>query len=109
LGDFKDVAGHGGGKKDRLSGGREELEDIVNLILEPALQLALSCRVIYGKHLIGLIEDKHLDLVGRKGTTILNHIQYTTGRSNYDLHSVLQDLDIITHGGSANTRMTLHQ
>lgn len=49
LADLKDVLGHGGGDEDDLDGGREALEDLIDLVLEAA-----------GEHLVSLIEGEHL-------------------------------------------------
>ena len=52
-GDLEDILRHGSGKKDDLGRLREELEDVVDLLSETT-----------GKHLIRLVEDEHLHVVG---------------------------------------------
>jgi hypothetical protein len=93
--DLEDILGHGGGKKDDLGGLREELEDIVDLLSETTRQ-----------HLIGLIENEHLHLVGLEETT-LDHVLDTTRGSNNDLDTILESLHVITDRGTANTGVAL--
>ena len=48
-GDLEGLGGEGGGEDAHLELGREELENVVNLVLEPTRE-----------HLVGLVENKHL-------------------------------------------------
>jgi hypothetical protein len=61
----------------------------------------------YRKHLISLIEDKHLHRI-RLQESSLNHVLDTAGSANNDLGAVLERLHVITDAGSTNTRMALN-
>jgi hypothetical protein len=73
----------------------EELEDVVDLLSETTRQ-----------HLIGLIEDKELDLVGLEGAS-LDHIVDTAWSTDNDVDTILEDLDIITDDSSTNAGVAL--
>lgn len=64
------------------TGEKSTLEDLIHLVLE-------STR----KHLIGLIEDEGADGGGVE-TAAGEEIENTTGGSDDDVHSVLEDGDI---------------
>jgi hypothetical protein len=95
-GDLEDVLGHGGGQKDDLSGLRQKLEDVVDLLSETARQ-----------HLVGLVEDEHLHVVGLEDTT-LNHVVDTAGSTDNDLRAVLEGLHVITDAGATNAGVALN-
>src|SRR5579859_3688465 len=107
LGDFEDVRGHGGGKEDSLGVLGEELEDVVDLVFETALLLEGYMEKRYRKHLVCFVEDKHFDVVCAKGTTVLDHIEDSSRCTNNDVDTFLEDSDIITDNGTANTSVTL--
>ena len=73
LGDLEDLSGHGGGEQDDLDSLGKEPEDLVDLVLEPP-----------GEHLVSLVEDKHLDVVGLEGAAV-DHVKHTAGRANDDV------------------------
>ena len=89
-GDFHDLGGHGGGQKNDLGGLGKALEDIIDLVLETS-----------GQHLIGLVEDEHLDLLSVEGTTI-DHVKDTTGSTNNHIHSLLEFAHVVTDVGATN-------
>ena len=95
-GDFEHVLRHCSREEDDLSGLRKELEDVVDLLGETTRQ-----------HLIGLVEDEHLDVVGLEHTA-LNHVLDTTRSANDDLRTILQSLHVLADVGTADTRMALN-
>ncbi|KAK3818299.1 MAG: hypothetical protein J3R72DRAFT_36670 [Linnemannia gamsii] len=95
-GDLHNLRGHGGGEEDNLGGWGKTLENIVDLVLETA-----------GQHLIGLIEDEHLHVVGLEGTTV-DHIEDTTGGSDDDLGTGLEGLHVLTDVGTTNAGVALN-
>lgn len=89
------IGGHRGTEEHHLAIGRQELEDLVDLLGETA-----------GKHFIGLVEAEHLDRVGAESTTV-DHVVDTTGSSNNDVDSLLELGHIVAHIGSANAGVAL--
>lgn len=89
-GDLKDVLGHSSGQENDLGGLGQKLEDVVDLLGETA-----------GQHLVGLVEDEHLHVVGLQDTT-LDHVVNTAGGTDDDLGAILQGLHVVTDGGAAN-------
>lgn len=71
------------------------MEDVVDLLREPARQ-----------HLVGLIKDEDLHVVGLEHTA-LDHVVDTAGRANDDLRAILESLHILAHAGAANAGMAL--
>lgn len=57
--------------------GREHLENVVNLVLEPA-----------GKHLIGLVEREDLDVVRAQGAAA-EHVVHAARGADNDVHTSL--------------------
>mmetsp|Transcript_754 Transcript_754/g.1342 ORF Transcript_754/g.1342 Transcript_754/m.1342 type:complete len:377 (-) Transcript_754:77-1207(-) len=95
-GDLKSLWGHSGREHAHLQLGGEQLEDVVDLVLEPA-----------GKHLISLVEDEALDVVGAQCPTA-EHVVHATGGSDHDVHAALESALILTHAGSTDARVALH-
>jgi len=91
LADLKDVLGHGGGDEDDLDGGREALEDLIDLVLEPA-----------GKHLVSLIKGEHLQ-AGRAQDLPVDHVKDTPGSPDDDLDTRLDLLHVVADGSSTDT------
>jgi len=91
LGHLEHVRGHGGGEKNDLGVLREELEDLVDLVLETA-----------GQHFIGLIETEDLDGVGPEGPAV-DHIVDATGSTDDDVNTLLQFGHVLTDVGSTDT------
>lgn len=77
-GDFKNVGGHGGGQENDLSCGRQQLEDIVDLVLETTR-----------KHLIGLVKAEDLHVVGLERAT-LDHVKDTARGADNDVDTLLE-------------------
>ncbi len=92
-GDFEDVLWHGGGKKDHLGGLWEKLEDVVNLLGETARQ-----------HLISLVQDEHLHVVGLEHTS-LDHVLDSAWGSDDDLRTVLKCLHVFPNVCTADASM----
>lgn len=90
-GDLQNILGHGGGQQNDLDLLWEKLEDVVDLGLETT-----------GKHLIGLIKDEHLHLVGLEETT-LDHVLDTTGGTNNDVGTSGNGSSILTNAGTTDT------
>ncbi len=67
----------------------------------------MSSAGTYGKHLISLVEDEHLHVVGLQDTA-LDHVLDTSWSSNDNLWTILQSLHILTDVGAANTGMALN-
>lgn len=95
-GDVEDLSGHGGRQQNGLGGLGEGGEDIVDGVLE-----------LSRKHLIGLIKDEHLDEVGLEDSS-LNHIVDSTGGSDNDVDTLLDDSDVLGDGGTTNAGVALN-
>jgi len=91
LSDLERLGRHGGREKSDLGAGGEGLENVIDLVLETT-----------GKHLIGLIEDEHLDSVGTQNVTA-QHVVYTPWCSDNNVHTVAELGDIVTHPCTTNT------
>jgi hypothetical protein len=91
LGHLEHIRRHGGREKNDLGVLREELEDLVDLVLETA-----------GQHLIGFIETEDLDGVGPEGPAV-DHIVDTTGSTDDDVNTLLQLAHVLTDVGSTDT------
>lgn len=94
-GDLEDVLGHSGGQQDDLGRLRQQLEDVVDLLGETTR-----------KHLIGLVEDEHLHVVGLEDTA-LDHVVDTTRGTDNDLGTLLESLHVLTDVGTADTGVAL--
>lgn len=114
-GDLEDILGHGGGQEDDLSGLGQELEDVVDLLGETALQMSISEQLLacletcgaYRKHFVGLVKDEHLHAVGLQEAT-LDHVLDTAGSTDNDVRAVLESLHIVTNAGAADAGVALH-
>jgi hypothetical protein len=58
----------------------------------------------YRKHLVSLVKNKHLHIVGLQDTT-LDHVLDTAWSSNDDLGAILQSLHILTDVGATDAGM----
>ena len=111
-GDLQDVLGHGGGQQGDLGGLGQELEDVVDLLSETTLvPLApiLHGRVeiqTYRKHLISLIQNEQLHVVGLQDTA-LDHILNTTGGTDDDVRAIAEGGHVLTDVSTTNTGMAL--
>lgn len=90
-GNLHNLGGHGGRQEDNLGAWGETLENVVDLVLETT-----------GQHLIGLIKNEHLHVVGLEGTTV-DHVKDTTGGTDNNLGTVSEDLHVITDVGTSDT------
>lgn len=95
-GDLQNILGHGGRKEDNLGGLGQKLEDVVDLLRETA-----------GQHLIGLVENEHLHVVGLEDTA-LNHVLDTSGGTDDNLRTLLESLHVIANAGAADTGVALN-
>ena len=95
LGQLQDVHGHGSREERNLDLAGEILEDILNLLLEST-----------GEHLVGLIEHEDLEVVALE-ETLLHHVVHTAGGSDNDVHSLLEDLDLVADDGSTDASVDL--
>jgi hypothetical protein len=64
-------------------------------------------RSTYRKHLIGLIEDEHLQVVGAKDTA-LDHVVDTARGTDNDLGTLLESLHVVTNVGTTNAGVALN-
>ncbi len=69
--------------------------------------MRIRLSLTYRKHLIGLVQDEHLHVVGLQDTT-LNHVLNTTWSSDHDLRAILQRLHVITDICAADASMALN-
>lgn len=90
VGDFQNLSLQSGRDEDDLDGGREALEDVVDLILETAAE-----------HFIGLVEDKHFHASSAQVAAV-DHVIDTTGRSNDNLDSRLEAFNVLADVGASN-------
>lgn len=90
-GNLHNLGGHGGRQEDNLGAWGETLENVVDLVLETT-----------GQHLIGLIKNEHLHVVGLEGTTV-DHVKDTTGGTDNNLGTVTEDLHVIADVGASDT------
>jgi hypothetical protein len=85
------------------------LENVVDLLGKSALTWLAQVKQVkqqrtYRKHLISLVKDEHLHVVGLQDAA-LNHILDTTWRSDDYLWAILQSLHVITNVGAADAGM----
>ena len=70
FGDVEHLGGHCCGEEHHLHLGGQVAEDVVNLVLEAP-----------GEHLVGLVEDEHLDVRGVQNTAV-DHVEYSEQINN---------------------------
>ncbi|RUP43116.1 hypothetical protein BC936DRAFT_137585 [Jimgerdemannia flammicorona] len=95
-GNLQHIRGHGGGQQYDLSIRGEELEDVVDLLLEPT-----------GKHLVGLVEHEHLYVISFKGATV-DHVVDAAGSAHYDVGAGLELLNVLTDVSAADASVAVH-
>lgn len=61
----------------------------------------------YRKHLVGLVEDEHLDVIGSENTTG-DHVLDAAGGTDNDLRAILKSLHVLTNIGTTNTSVALN-
>lgn len=91
----QDFLGHGGTDEDNLDVVGEALEDLIDLVLETTAQ-----------HFISLIQAEHLD-GGSAENLAVNHVKDTSGSSDDDVDTVLEDAHVLGDGSTTNTSMDL--
>lgn len=91
----QDFLGHGGTDEDNLDGVREALEDLIDLVFETTAQ-----------HFVSLIQAEHLDGGSAKNLAV-NHVKDTSGSSNDDVDTVLEDAHVLGNGSTTHTSMDL--
>jgi hypothetical protein len=106
LSHFEDVGGHRCREENGLGVVREELEDVVDLIFETTLLLD-GQDITYRKHFIRLVKDKHFNVVGAESTTVLDHVQNTSGGADDNVNTFLKDPDIFTDNCTSDTGVAL--
>lgn len=89
-GNLQDVLWHGSRQKNNLGSLRQQSENVVDLLLETR-----------GQHLIGLIQDEHLDLVGLEVSSV-DHVKDSTRSTNNNLNTRSKGLNVVGHGGTTN-------
>jgi len=91
----QDLVGHGSREQSNLNVSGQELEDVLNLLLETARE-----------HLIGLVHDEDTQVV-RLEDVSLHHIVDTAGRTNDDVNTALQLLDVLLDTGATNASVNV--
>ncbi len=61
----------------------------------------------YRKHLVSLVQHKHLHRIGLEDTT-LDHVLHTSWCTDNDLRAILESFHIVPNACSANTCMALN-
>lgn len=95
LGKLEDVLGKGSREKGDLDISGKVLENVLNLLLETSRE-----------HLIGFIEDEKLEVVSLHETS-LHHVHNSSGGSNNDVDSSLENSNVFADNGSSNTGVDL--
>lgn len=95
-GNLEHILRHGGGEENNLGRLGKKLEDVVDLLGETT-----------GQHLVSLVQNEHLDVVGLEHAT-LDHVLDATRGSNNDLRAVLQSFHVLTNIGAANAGVALN-
>ena len=86
----QDLVGHGSREKGDLDVSGQELEDVLNLLLETARE-----------HLIGFVHNEDTEVVSLEDVS-LHHIVDTAGRTNDDVNTALQLLDVLLDTGATD-------
>ena len=95
LGESQDVVWHGGGEESDLDVTGQELEDFLDLWHETSAE-----------HLICLVHDEETEIVGLE-ITLLHHFLDSTGGSDDDVDSLLEELDVLLDAGSSDAGVDL--
>lgn len=111
-GHLQNILGHGSGEQSDLGGLGKELEDVVDLLGETTLVLLAPPRKsiedeTYRKHLISLIQNEQLHVVGLQDAA-LDHVVNTTGGTDNDLRAVTESGHVLADVGATNAGMALN-
>lgn len=96
LGNLQDIHGHRGREQHDLGARRQVLEHVVDLVLEPAR-----------KHFIGLIQNKHFDVLGPQRTTV-DHIEHTAGSTDNNVDTGVEPPHVFAVVGTTDASMAFH-
>lgn len=96
LGQLQDVLGEGRREKRNLDVPGEVLEDVLDLVLEAS-----------GEHLVSLVKHEQLEVVGLHETTF-HHVHNSSGSSDNNMDSTLEDSDVFAHNSSSNAGVNLN-
>jgi hypothetical protein len=96
LGELQNIWRESSREKRNLDVSGKVLEDVLNLVLEPARE-----------HLIGLVQNEEFQVIGLHETT-LHHVHDTSGGSDNDVDSSLQNSDVFADDGSTDTGVHLN-
>lgn len=83
------------GKHADLQLGRQQLENVVDLVFEPARQ-----------HFVGFVQHKHFDRIGAQRAAA-QHVVHAPRRADDDVHAALQDAGVLPHRRAAHARVAL--
>mmetsp|Transcript_11574 Transcript_11574/g.12721 ORF Transcript_11574/g.12721 Transcript_11574/m.12721 type:complete len:380 (+) Transcript_11574:1082-2221(+) len=95
FGEIQNFLGHGGGNEDNLDIRRQHSEDFLDLVLESS-----------GQHFVGFIQNEQLQAVQFEGLSV-DHIRDTSGGTNDNVDTFLEDTHIFHNLGSTNTSVNL--
>lgn len=94
LRDLQDELGHGGRVEAHLDVGGDQGEHLSDLVFEPP-----------GQHLVGLVEDHHLEVFGLEVLS-LHHVDHSSGGAHHDVDSLGEglfvDLDVGASGAAVH-------
>mmetsp|Transcript_3805 Transcript_3805/g.11859 ORF Transcript_3805/g.11859 Transcript_3805/m.11859 type:complete len:432 (+) Transcript_3805:100-1395(+) len=93
--DLQRLGRHGRREHANLQVGGQQLEDVVDLILEPTAE-----------HLVGLVQAEHLDRA-RVHRPTTEHVIHTTGGAHHHVHAALQDALVLAHRRATHARVAL--
>ena len=92
---LQDVPRHRRRQQNDLRVLRQELEQLVNLVLEAS-----------GQHLVRLVETEYLDIV-RPERSPVDHVVHPSRRAHDDVDALLQLGHVLAHVGTTDARMAL--
>ena len=92
---LEDFEGHGSREQGDLDVAWQELEDVLDLGLESS-----------GEHLVSLVQDEHLHVVGLQ-ESLLHHVLHSTWGADNNVDTFFEDLDVFSDDGSSDTSVDL--
>lgn len=93
FGNFQDFWGHSGGEESNLDVAGDHTENVFDLVFESTTQ-----------HIVSLVQDDQLESVGFKVTSF-HHIEDSSGSSNDNVDSFLQDFSVLGNDSATTTHM----